>query len=511
MMKVLTDKLLYLRKSRQDDPRETVEEVLAKHEIQLQEYCVQEFGGKIPPENIYREVVSGESIDAREQIQQVLARIEDPTITGVVVTEPTRLSRGDLDDCGRIIKGFRFSRTLVHTLSMTYDLDKKMDRKFFQDELLRGGDFLEFIKERLWFGRIAAAKRGAYVNKTAPFGYSKVKKGKEWTLEPNDDADTVRLIFHLFAHEGMTGGEVARELTARGIKTATGLTWCRDRVHSVLSNKHYAGKIVYNYRQTVQILEDGQVIKKRRAAADADEVIEAQGLHVALIDSETWEKAQQRIKAPKVRYDTTLLNPLAGVLVCARCGRSMRRQIYKHSPTRFNCRSTPQCFKSAPFDDVVAATVYALEHSELPALQAKVANGDGDARKIQGRMLEKLEKEMEGYRERKERLFDLLERGTYTPDVFEERMAKLRAEMDECQAAIYRTKSTMPDQVDFAERVVTLQDAIALMKNPKASIKDQNKLLKTIVKRIEYSGPAPGVGEAGYRETPFHLDISLKL
>ena len=68
--------LLYLRKSRQDDPNETVEEVLEKHEIQLQEWAERELGERIPEENIYREIVSGESIDAREEIKKVLARIE---------------------------------------------------------------------------------------------------------------------------------------------------------------------------------------------------------------------------------------------------------------------------------------------------------------------------------------------------------------------------------------------------------------------------------------------------
>lgn len=510
-MKVLSDKLLYLRKSRQDDPRETVEEVLAKHEIQLQEYCEREFGGRIPPENIYREVVSGESIAAREKIQQVLARIEDPQISGVVVTEPTRLSRGDLDDCGQIVKAFRFSRTLVHTMSMTYDLEKKMERKFFQDELLRGNDFLEFIKERLWFGRIAAAKRGAYVNKSAPFGYDRVKKGKEWTLEPNENADAVRMIFRWFVEDGLTGGEIARELNTRGVKTATGIKWNRDKIIQLVSNKHYTGKIVYNYRQTVQTLEDGEIVKKRRAAASEEDVIESQGLHVALIDMETWEKAQKRNAVPKVKTDTTLQNPLAGILRCAGCGRVMRRQLYPHSATRFICRSAPTCYKSAPMEDVIAATIYALEHSELPDLQTKLDNGDGDARKIQERMLAKLEKEMEEYRERKERLFDLLENGTYTPDVFDERSAKLRAKMDECQAAIYRTRSTMPDNVNYEERIATLQDAIDLLKNPNAAATDQNKLLKLIVDRIEYTGAAARFTEAGYGETPFELKVILKL
>ena len=107
--------IIYLRKSRQDDPRETVEEVLAKHETMLQEYAVREFGHKIPEANIYREVVSGESISEREEIKEVLSRITDPNIKGVLVVEPSRLSRGDLRDCGRLIDEFRDSKTLVVT------------------------------------------------------------------------------------------------------------------------------------------------------------------------------------------------------------------------------------------------------------------------------------------------------------------------------------------------------------------------------------------------------------
>ena len=53
--------LIYLRKSRQDDPNETVEEVLARHEGDLQRYAERVWGARIPEENILREVVSGET------------------------------------------------------------------------------------------------------------------------------------------------------------------------------------------------------------------------------------------------------------------------------------------------------------------------------------------------------------------------------------------------------------------------------------------------------------------
>ena len=167
--------LIYLRKSRQDDPNETVAEVLAKHEIQLQDHAMRELGGRIPEENIYREVVSGESIDEREEIKKVLARIEDPMVKGVLVIEPQRLSRGDLEDCGRLINAFRFTHTQICTPMMTYDLEHKMERKFFQDELLRGRDYLEYTKEILLRGRIAAVKRGCYIMTVPPFGYNRIK------------------------------------------------------------------------------------------------------------------------------------------------------------------------------------------------------------------------------------------------------------------------------------------------------------------------------------------------
>ena len=107
--------LIYLRKSRQDNPDETVEEVLSKHENILQEYAMRELGGKIPEKNIYREVVSGESIEEREEIKKVLSRIEDPNIKGVLVIEPQRLSRGDLVDCGTLISNFQYTSCLLYT------------------------------------------------------------------------------------------------------------------------------------------------------------------------------------------------------------------------------------------------------------------------------------------------------------------------------------------------------------------------------------------------------------
>lgn len=512
----LHDKLGYLRKSRQDDPNETIEEVLSKHEARLQEFCELEFGGRIPPENIFREIISGESIDARVEIRKVLARIEDPAITGVVVIEPSRLSRGDLADCAKIITAFRFTGTQVVTPMMTYNLENKMERKFFQDELLRGNDYLEYTKSILFAGRVAAVKRGCYIGNIPPYGYNKIKIGKDSTLEPNADADVVRLIYKLYVEEGLTPLQIARRLNEMGIPPLRKEKWQKTSVSCVLQNPHYIGKVFFNKIKGTQVWENGE-IKKRKVKQAEEDVIMAEGKHPAIVDLATWEKAQEirKLSRPRVPKSKELANPLSGLIVCHKCGRHMVLHPYSHTADRFECREDPRCYKSIKNSVLFGGVIYALENAELPALKMKVKNGDGDARKIQERLLAKLEKQMEEFRDQEEKQYDLLETGKYSQDVFDRRNAALRAKMEECQAAIYKARTNLPKNVDYAERVVALEDAIAVLKNPEASPSDINRILKAIVKKIEFTGePSIPVNDRkGRKRAPyqFSLDITLRL
>lgn len=499
--------LIYLRKSRQDDPNQTVEEVLAKHEVMLQEHAERELGGRIPEENIYREVVSGESIDEREEIKKVLSRIEDPSVAGVLVVEPSRLSRGDLSDCARIIDGFRFTHSLIATPMMTYNLEKKMERKFFQDELLRGNDYLEYTKEILFRGRVAAAKRGCYTSATAPYGFNRVKIGRDWTLEPNEDADTVRLIFEWYVKDGLSLGALARRLDEYGFRPPSGKKWARESLREMLKNIHYIGKIRFNNRHTVTVVEDGERVQRLTKSLD-NEVIISEGKHDGIVDPALFEAAVSRIKNNPRTWsgDADLVNVLAGLLVCSKCGRVMISRSSKIAQTRYMCPNKPQCLKSSIASEVVDAVIVALEQSELPKLHAKLKNGDGDAAAIQKRRIAKLVKQMEEYREQEDNQYDLLERKKYTQAVFDRRNAALREKMDACEKELHLARSAMPKNVDYAERIATLEEAIAALRDPDVSNKDANRLLRAAVERIEYSAPP-----VGSKETATKLEVFMRL
>jgi hypothetical protein len=214
-----------------------------------------------------------------------------------------------------------------------------------------------------------------------------------------------------------------------------------------------------------------------------------------------------------VKHTHPLKNPLSGVLVCGKCGRAMYVHPYKKATDRYECRTKPRCYKSVQMPVLLDAVVYALEHTELPALQMKVKNDDGNARKIQERQLERLEKEMDGYKAQRERLFEFLETGVYNADTFEERMAKLQEKIDTCRESIYKTRATMPKSVDYAERVVTLKQAIEALKDPEATPEEQNKIVKSIIERVAYKGHA-SYGTDKKKDigvNPFSLEITLKL
>ena len=209
--------LLYLRKSRQDNENETVEEVLSRHERQLQEYAAKTFGAVIPEDRIYREIVSGETIDDRPEMKKVLKRIEDPACKGVLVIEPQRLTRGDLLDCGTIVHAFRYSKTLVMTPTKIYDIEDKYDRKFFEMELTRGNDYLEYTKEILTRGREASVHEGNYIASIAPYGYKKVKNGKEQILVIDPvEAEYVRMAYHWYVYDGLGAANIGHKLNDMG-------------------------------------------------------------------------------------------------------------------------------------------------------------------------------------------------------------------------------------------------------------------------------------------------------
>ena len=501
--------IIYLRKSRADSPEESVEEVLAKHETLLQDLAVKELGGRIPDHCIFREVVSGETIAERPEMQNILELIENPAVKAVLVVEPQRLSRGDLEDCGKIVNAFRYSNTKVMTINMAYDLTNKMHRKFFEQELMRGNDFLEYTKEILLRGRILSVQKGYYIGNIAPFGYDKAIIDDGPSLKENDNADAVRLAFDLYVNHDKTYLQIARHLDSIGVKPMKGEIWEKSSIRAMLKNIHYNGYVKFGEHRTEKFFENGQLVKKRNMPNDPEDVIIAVGKHKAIVSPEIFEAAQAKMdNNPRAKLDAPLKNPLAGLFFCNKCGKAISLHPYKRARDRYECRNRNGCgSKSAPIDEVLNAVVFALEHEELPKLEVMLENNEGNSRVIQQKQLQKMNQELEELQRQDDKQYDLLETGFYTMEKFVQRNEPLKKKMEELRTKIFEVKKSIPKEIDYGKKIVKLEEAIAGLQNDTMSPKMKNILLKSIIQRIDYEF----VAHEGKGKTRFRLHIKLLL
>lgn len=319
--------IIYLRKSREEVMNGIgvgLDQTLERHEEILQSWAINNLGYKIPNSSIYKEVISGESIKNRPVMMHVMNMIKNKEVSAVLTVDPQRLSRGDLVDCGNLMQALEYSDVKVLTPTYTYDLKIKHDKKAFRNELLQGNEYLEYNKEILARGRIISSSQGKYVGSNPPFGYDRIKLNgtKGFTLVPNDDAKYIKKIFDMFVNERKTIYYITDWCNENEIGNKD--NWYKSNVRRILKNNVYNGKIVWDrYKENKEFNEDGELIKKRKMNPDYKIF---NGLHEAIIDDDTFNKAQvilnNNVSFPRTDV-SKLINPLAGLVKCGICGKTM--------------------------------------------------------------------------------------------------------------------------------------------------------------------------------------------
>lgn len=488
--------IVYLRKSRSDDPLLTVEEVLANHEKILDEWAEKNLGAKVPEGNKYREVVSGETIEDRPEIKEVLRRIESPKIKAVLIVEVQRLSRGDLEDAGRLIKLLRYTNTLVITTSRNYDIRDEYDRDSFERELKRGNEFLEYQKKILNRGRILSVQQGNYLGSVAPYGYDKIMitegKKKCPTLEINPaEADIVRMVFDMYVNKNIGVVNIAHKLNKLGVKTKKGKLWSQENVKIMLGNEHYIGKVRWNWRKTINIVEDGE-INKTRPRAEIGEYLVYDGRHEAIISDELFEAARaKRGRNHRARAKTKFRNPFAGLIQC-QCGRSMSMRAFEASGAapRILCDNSVYCkTSSCLFSDIVDRVIAILEEC-ISDFEMRIKNNNGDSAKLHANLIKRLEAKRDELDKKEIAQWEAQADPDPTkrmPDhVFKILNEKLLKEKEEVRQALCAAYESMPEPVDYTEKILRFQDALDALKNPEADPETQNKLLKACIDKIVY-------------------------
>ena len=497
--------LVYLRKSRADDPLLSVEEVLQKHETILDEFCERTFGEKISENNKYREIVSGETIEDRPEVQKVLKLTESPKIKAILVVEVQRLSRGDLEDAGRLIKLLRYSETLVITPPKTYDLTDEYDRDAFERELKRGNEFLEYQKKIMNRGRLLSVSQGNYIGSVPPYGFDKI-----WVMEGNrkcptlaeniEQADVVRLIFDMYVNQNLGYQRICNALNEMNVTPPKGQYWSAAALKGILLNIHYIGKVKWNWRKTQTKVEDSEIVKTRPKAKMGEYLI-YDGKHEAIVSEELFNAAQEKIgKNNRTPASKGIKNALASLLYC-QCGKAMTLRFYKNKDGSERCSPRLICngqhicdTGSCLYDEIIDMLGDILEKN-IKEFEAKLKNGEDNSAKIHQNMIKSLEKKLKSLQDKElaqwEAQSDPNPENRMPQEIFKQLNAKLIKEKTEVQQALKKAYDTIPETINYKEKIVKLNDALSALKNPKIDADEKNKLLKECIDRITYNRAKP--------------------
>ena len=495
----------YLRKSQSDDPLLTVQEVLAKHESILDEWAEKHLGGKVPEENKFREVVSGETIKERPEINKVLRLIESPKYKAVKIVEPQRLTRGDLEDIGRIMKLFKLTNTYIITPERVYNLRDEYDWNAFEAELKRGNDYLKYTKKILERGRLLSVSQGNYLGSLPPYGFNKIfvmdGKRKCPTLEENkQEADVVRLIFDLYVNKDMGATRICNYLDGLGIKPPISEHWSPAALYDKIDNVHYIGRVKWNWRKTIDIVEEGEIIKTRPKAKIGEFLI-YEGRHEGIIPEELFDAAQaKRGKNHRAKAKTKLRNPLAGILWC-KCGRAMSYREYKHkdgserSAPRLSCENQKHCNNgSCVYDEIIERVIEVLQQC-IEDFEIRIKNDEGNSVKLHARLIKNLESKMKELQAQELSQWEMQSHPDpaqrMPAEIFKKLNEKLLKEKEEVQQALCKAYESMPEPVNYEEKRLMFKDALVALKDTEADAALQNRLLKACIERIEYSREKP--------------------
>jgi len=479
------------------------EETLARHKAMLEALAAKH---EIHPDQItiYHELVSGDSIDERPQMQRLLADVYAKTYKGVLVVEVERLARGNTKDQGEVADAFQASNTHIITPAKVYDPNNEFDQEYFEFGLFMSRREYKTIKRRLEAGKKQSVMEGNYILPQTVYGYKIIRTSKkDRTLEVlPEQKEIVQMIFDWYTEERRSIGWIARKLTVMGIPTTKGKSeWNRGTIRDMLANPTYIGKVWWGKRRTLKEFdpEQGKLVKVTKEDG-IPEIFE--GKHKGIISDEQYQKAQKITKdqhSPAVKSSKEIVNPFAGLMECCECGRNIIAITYKdgRQPRLSHARDTICQKKSLPMDDVVEAFVEALKETVANAEMKMEADDNKVELEKHKILLESMESELAKQERKRRKLFQDYEDDVYSRDEFIERKQVYNDRIATLKKQIQETQSAFPEPVDFSEQIVNIHAIIDCIKNPNASAKTKNDFMKQFIDKITYDSISYGRSKGG--------------
>ncbi len=332
------------------------------------------------------------------------------------------------------------------------------------------------LAEEVKRGMTEKAKRGGVLS-IPGFGY-KVENG-EYIVVP-EEAEIIRKVFNDYVNgKGLL--TIAKALNAMGVRTHRGNKIENRTVEYWLNNPLYIGKTRWN--------PDGKLSRNYLA----ETAIITDGSHESIIDIETWDKAQKKMKEQKERF-RNYFNPdreglshwLTGILRCEKCGK-----VLSYQGGYFGCseRSRGKCdgvgyIKAEKISKIVLDILYEME---LPNVELEFAESETleqstytDDSKIISTQIQRLEIRLE-------RVRLAYEDGVDTLDEYKKNKKSILDEIEKLKEMLETTGDDEPEEESPIDKK-ELRRLTEVLKDADVSNVEKNNMARTIFKEIIKGG-----------------------
>ena len=301
----------------------------------------------------------------------------------------------------------RFARNTLDTLKYVRMLKEKNIAILFEEEnlntLTSAGELMltvlsamaqqesENISSHVQLGLKMKKDRGELIGYNGCYGYNYNIETKEITINL-EEAEIVKYMFERYV-EGVGSNTIAKELTAKGIKTPKGNTkWCESTIRGILKNEKYIGDVLMGKTFTIDPISH----KRLSNLGEADKHYLKEH-HEPIISKELFDRVQQiRVKRAGNRETGRRNNnyskkyPFSSKLYCGYCGSLFTRRNW--NANRKCEKPVWQCIKRAkqgkeecPHCKAIAEDI--LEDCFVQGYRILCNN----SRKVVGTFLEKIE------------------------------------------------------------------------------------------------------------------------
>lgn len=240
--------------------------------------------------DLYKEKKTATEAERRTEYKRMLTDIKSGRIDVIVVKDLVRLNRNNMD-WNILIDTVKKNHALIYFyLEKTfYSKDRAMEYDIRQMFAAQYSADLSIKSNLAHRERQESGRNAILTNNT--WGYKTVydKDGSKRLVIDDDEAEMIRLIFKYYL-QGYGSSRIAKILYTKGYKNHNGKIFNGNVIIDIIKNPKVTGTVIMNTRHF-------DFDTKERYRIDESEWIKKDNVVPAIIDKETWEKANEILKS----------------------------------------------------------------------------------------------------------------------------------------------------------------------------------------------------------------------